>query len=140
MKKLGEKRGYSLIEITVALGLLAVGLLSILSLFSMGTRTSKRSIYCTEAILVLKSLAEEQKLITNFATAKNPVPETDVPSKYTNLKGLKYKIDVVALDSSNPDYKWVQRRVTVFYYEGYDPKTGLHTKKKSFSVDVFLDF
>ena len=57
-----SKKGFSLIEVVAALGLMAMGLLSILAAFSITMRTSERSSKYTEATFLLQRIAEEEKL------------------------------------------------------------------------------
>ena len=129
---MSKNKGYSLIEIVVSLGLLAAGILSVLSLFSMATKTSVRSMGYTEATLLLQKVAEEIKLETyNNIITKNGVIQNFSPGE-TNLPNAYYICKIVHNASTNPDYKWLQVRITVYW--------KVRGKNYNLSTDVFLDF
>lgn len=62
-------RGFSLIELVVALGLLAVGLIGVVRLFPVGLRASHRSEVVSKATFLAQQQLEELKLLGYDAIA-----------------------------------------------------------------------
>ena len=62
-------KGFTLVEILMALIVLGVGLVAILSLFAVGSYSSRRALNGTRAALFAQTILEERKAlsITNFA-------------------------------------------------------------------------
>ena len=77
-------RGFSLIEIVVALGLLATGLIGVIRLFPVGLRASKRSEVVSKAALLAQQQLEELKLKGYAALVADPpqVPLSGASGKY----------------------------------------------------------
>jgi prepilin-type N-terminal cleavage/methylation domain-containing protein len=57
------KRAFTLIEITIALLILAIGLVGILTLFPVGFDASGRAAHTTEATLLAQALIEDAKRV-----------------------------------------------------------------------------
>lgn len=100
-----KRKAFTLTEILLALAILGVGLVSILSLFAVGTRSAGRTLNVTRASLLAQLTFEELKLlsITDFGnslltdgghneTAINA--ESIKPGEYTNFsRALNVKDD-----------------------------------------------
>ncbi|MFC1623707.1 prepilin-type N-terminal cleavage/methylation domain-containing protein [Candidatus Omnitrophota bacterium] len=56
------KRGFSLLELIIAIGVLAIGLVGVLQIFPVGLRASYRSGMMTKAALLAKNKIEEVKM------------------------------------------------------------------------------
>ena len=67
-------RGFSLIELVVALGLLGVGLVGVVRLFPVGLRASKRSEVISKATLLAQQQLEEIKTFGFDALTATPPP------------------------------------------------------------------
>ena len=125
-----NKKGFTLIEVVAALGLLALGLLSIMAAFSISLRTSTRSSHNTEAAMIVQRLAEEEKLKGYDTTEVTPA--VDVPFA-TNFS-YQYEITEVNREAGlNP--QWIRKRVTVSWTRYVH---GGQTKKGQLSVDVVI--
>ena len=114
-KSFQTKRAFSLLELIFALGLLAVGIFSIMAAFSLSMKAASRSARTTEATLILQRLIDEQKIKGYDISIVPPVGEEDtkVPVPFdTNNKGFYYTIEVLENDEQE---KWVKKRVTVFW-------------------------
>ena len=119
-RKCDMNKGFTLIETVAAIGLLAVGLLSVLAVFSLGMNSTMRSGRYTEATIILQRLAEEEKLkgADNTATVL-----TDVSSSI-----LPYQYQVVVYESSAGE--WVHKRIDLFWQSG--------SNTESLSTDIFV--
>lgn len=69
-----RERGFSLIELVVALGLLGVGLIGVVRLFPVGLRASKRSEVISKATLLAQQQLEEVKTFGFDALIATPPP------------------------------------------------------------------
>jgi len=78
-----DKKGFSLLEITIALVLLTVGLVSVLHLFPAGLKAGKRASFYNEATLVAQERLEEIKRvgITEVETWLDQVAEAELQGK-----------------------------------------------------------
>ena len=126
LKKKG-KNGFSLIEIVAALGLLSIGMLSILAAFSVSMKSTQRSERHTEVTMVLQRLAEEEKLKGYNLVEINPAINVD-------LTNLPYTYTVTVIDQSPGglnDDKWVKKKVQVFW------QRGLSTFDMSIDIYIF---
>ena len=80
----GRASGFSLIEMVVAMGLLAMGLIGVIRLFPVGLRASKRSEVVSKATFLAQQRLEELKLAGYAALAADPptVPLSGASDKY----------------------------------------------------------
>lgn len=68
INRYSKSKAFTLVEILLALAILGVGLVSILSLFTIGTHSARRALNVTRASLLAQLTLEELKLlsITNY--------------------------------------------------------------------------
>lgn len=111
-----RRRGFSLVEILIALGILAVGLVSVFALFGAATMTHRRGVdHTTVGLLSLAALSE----------AKGALAGDDPPADVTNAKlsgfpeSYAYDIEYEPLDDARQEYKVV---VTVRWQRGGEPR------------------
>ena len=57
------RRGFSLLELIIAIGVLAIGLVGVLRIFPVGLRASQRSGMLTKAAFLAKNKIEEVKMM-----------------------------------------------------------------------------
>lgn len=120
-----KKKGYSLIEMVAALGLLGVGVLSVLAVFSLGMQSSLRSARYSEASILLQRIAEEEKLeIYNTTETGNPIPAT-VPN---TILPYTYQVLIYGFDLNN----WVHKRINVLWQQG--------NNQESLSTEIFCTY
>lgn len=94
-----KNRAFTLVEILLALAILGAGLVSILSLFAVGTHSARRALNSTRAALLAQLTFEELKLlsITNYAG----ITDSTVVSSFKS--GLsEYNDFSLALDEDDP--------------------------------------
>ncbi len=110
-------RGFSLVEILIALAILAVGMVSVFALFGAATITHRRGVDHTNVgLLALAALSEAKEALTGDGT---PVDVADqklpgFPDAYT------YDIEYEPLGDDRLEYKVV---VTVKFQRGGEPHT-----------------
>ena len=68
------KKGFSLLELIIAIGVLAIGLVGVLQIFPVGLRASYRSGMVTKAAFLAKNKIEEVKM-TDFDSITKIPPE-----------------------------------------------------------------
>jgi Tfp pilus assembly protein PilV len=121
-----KSKGFSLIEVVASLGVLTIGILSILSLFAMSMQASKRAGYYSAGTFLLQQLAEEEKRKGYDASA---VPAW-TPLQYDNKIPFEYQI----LTSAQALY--VQKTVSVRWNEGFNVAGA--SKKMQVSAKLFI--
>lgn len=109
--------GFSLIEILIALAILAVGLVSVFALFGAATMTHHRGVdHTTVGLLALSALAEAKEALSGDS------PPADVEGQ--KLPGFpdyySYDIKYEPIGTGRLEYKVV---VTVKWQRGGDPKS-----------------
>ncbi len=119
------ERGFSLIEIVVALGLLATGLIGVVRLFPVGLRASKRSEVISKAALLAQQQLEELKLRGYAALAADPpdAPLSGSAGTYQWAVAVA-SVDAVGLPTPN-DLRAVT--VTVQWPEGKQTRSTVVT-------------
>ncbi len=66
------KRGFSLLELVIAIGVLAIGLIGVLQLFPMGLRASQRAGMISKATFLAQRKMEDIRLAGFDAFSSNP--------------------------------------------------------------------
>jgi uncharacterized protein (TIGR02598 family) len=133
MKKLVQ-RGFTLLEVIVSLGILSVGLLSILSAFSVGITVSKKATQQSDSVYILRKLVEEEKAKgfsaadTGYATT--PLTAADKMGKCAFAQIYKG----VQILSRNDAQKWFWKRITV----SWDYTVAGVAKTGSVSADILI--
>lgn len=110
------KKGFSLLELIIAIGVLAVGLVGVLQIFPVGLRASYRSGMVTKAAFLAKNKIEEVKMADFDAITKIP---PDIPLSGTEgdfdweifidrpvLEGMESNDDIRKLTVR---IKWIER-------------------------------
>ena len=100
-------RGFTLIEIVASLGILGLGMLSMLAAFSISMKASTRSARYTEATMVLQRIAEQEK-IDGYNSAV--VVRTPVSTLFDTNFDYFYRIEVPSFSAAEG---WAQRRIIV---------------------------
>lgn len=110
-------RGFSLVEILIALAILAVGLVSVFALFGAATMTHRRGVDHTNVgLLSLAALAEAKEALTGDGA---PVDVTD--QKVPGFPdGYSYDIEYEAIGDGRLEYKVL---ITVKWQRAGDPRT-----------------
>lgn len=93
MKKCRRLNGFTLIEITISLAILAVGLLALLALFPVGFDAAKRAANITQATIFAQQKMEETKKAGYPVTAANG-----------DFSDSNYKWKIEVSDESPQDY------------------------------------
>lgn len=121
MKK--HNSGFSLIEVTLALGIAAFSLVSILGVIPVGLNTSAGAKRQTEAVSIISSIAADLRSITTSATpssrygikvgtaGSNSFYFTESGAMCGSPTGAIYCATVTANPPSTRDATWVQLRV-----------------------------
>ena len=94
-----KKEAFTLLEIVIALAILAIGLVGILSLFPVGFEASRRASMLTEATILAQQQMEEFKLagynhLDTTYTDGAPSGFTDFPDG----SGLKWQVTVTEVN------------------------------------------
>ena len=101
-KASGRAAGFSLIEIVVALGLLAMGLIGVIRLFPVGLRASKRSEGLSKATFLAQQRLEELRLAGYAALSADPpaVPLSGSLGSYQWTAQVE-PVDAIGLPTTN---------------------------------------
>jgi len=111
-----SKKGFTLLEIVIALAILAIGLVGILSLFPVGFEASRRASMLTEATIHAQQKMEEFKQ-GGYDYLDTTYTDT-VPSGYTAFtdgSGLEWQVTVAEINppgnlkSVTLDIKWQEK-------------------------------
>lgn len=125
---MNRNTGFTLVEILLALAILGTGLVGILSVFTVGTNTVRRTIALTEAGFIVQMVFEDFKRQGHTNPASLVVPEEDIAKHYSgyevappvitpveNISGL-YKVDL-SIHKENNDEPLVQFTTYITKYE-----------------------
>ena len=95
-------RGFSLIEMVVAMGLLAMGLIGVIRLFPVGLRASKRSEVVSKGTFLAQQRLEELKLAGYAALSATPptVPLSGSSGQYQWAATVE-PVDAAGLPTTN---------------------------------------
>jgi uncharacterized protein (TIGR02598 family) len=111
-----RKNGFTLLEIVIALAILAIGLVGILSLFPVGFEASRRASMLTEATIHAQQKMEEFK--QEGYDYLNTTYTGNTPSGYTDFgdnSGLEWQVTVSEIDppgnlkSVTLDVRWQEK-------------------------------
>lgn len=110
-------RGFSLIEILIALGILAVGLVSVFALFGAATATHRRGVdHTTTSLLALAALAEAKEALQG----DNSPADIEGKSVPGFPDGYTYDISFEPIGNAQIEYKVT---VTVKRQRGGEPQS-----------------
>ncbi len=124
-----NKSGFTLIEITVALLILAVGLVGILTLFPVGFDAAGRAANITKATFLAQKLIEDLKREGYGTTVQSALTETiyevDLDAPYSN-----YEYEISADDSmfGSLAASICEVTVTVYWPAGADNQRSVELK------------
>jgi len=120
-------KGFTLIEVVVALAILGVGLMVIIELFSGGLRLARTSMEYTKAVNFARTKMEEMTVKPAVVEGTEEGESDDKTFRW--LVGVK-KVDLLSIDKSvdyKPPIELYQVKIDVFWKSG--------TKEKSTSVE-----
>jgi len=123
----GRNRGFTLIEVVVALAILGVGLMVIIELFSGGLRLARASMEYTKAVNYARTKMEEMTVKPVVVEGTEEGESDDKTFRWQ--VGVK-KVDLLSIDKSmdyKPPIELYQVKIDVFWKSG--------TKEKSTSVE-----
>ena len=121
-----NKSAFTLIEITIALLVLTVGLLGILALFPVGLDASGMAAMTTKATFLAQEDIEEAKRL-GYGNVVEIDPKQPAPAPYAQFD---HKITLVIHDPPNP---WDEVTVAVSWPVGED-----EADQKSITVTTFI--
>ena len=122
-----QKKGFTLIEVVVALAILGVGLTVIIELFSGGLRLGRASMEYTKAVNYARTKMEE---ITMKPAVEEGTEEGESDDKAFRWQVGVKKVDLLSIDNSidyKPPIQLFQVKIDVFWKSG--------SKEKSTSVE-----
>jgi len=122
-----RNRGFTLIEVVVALAILGVGLTVIIELFSGGLRLARASMEYTKAVNYARTKMEE---ITVKPAVAEGAEEGEFDDKSFRWQVGVKKVDLLSIDKSidyQPPVELYQVKIDVFWKSG--------TKEKSTGVE-----
>jgi prepilin-type N-terminal cleavage/methylation domain-containing protein len=113
-----RRAGFTLVEVLVALGIMAIGITAVIGVFTMATTTHKRAIDATSAALIAQSAVAELRgaLTVRFDAAALPVaggggaaPDAPAPvlawrrgAHDPSFPGYSYDVLLTPLDAKKP--------------------------------------
>ncbi|MBU3910996.1 MAG: prepilin-type N-terminal cleavage/methylation domain-containing protein [Candidatus Omnitrophica bacterium] len=103
------KRGFSLLELIIAIGVLAVGLVGVLQIFPVGLRASQRAGMITKAAFLAQNKIEEIKM-TGFDSITALPPKIPLAGEDNDFE---WEIAINELDLNGLDNNDDIRKVTV---------------------------
>jgi general secretion pathway protein I len=127
IRRFSPNKGFTLIEVVVALAILGVGLTVIIELFSGGLRLARASMEYTKAVNYARIKMEE---ITMKPAVEEGTQEGESEDKTFRWQVGVKKVDLLSIDKSvdyKPPIELYQVKIDVFWKSG--------TKEKSTSVE-----
>lgn len=115
MITINHKKGFSLLELIIAIGVLAIGLVGVLQIFPVGLRASYRSGMMTKAAFLAKNKTEQAKMAGFDALAKLP-PEIPLSGTEGDFD-WQISIDNVQLEGLEPGADIRKLTVTISWIE-----------------------
>ena len=119
------ERGFTLIAILVAIGLLALGITAVLFLFAMGARSHRRATLRTQAALLAEAVVN--RLQAEFPQAAEPQAITNATDP--DFPGFTYDVSFSPLDDNAQYYK-----VTVVVRWGEPGLPGTERDSETFAT------
>lgn len=113
-----RNRGFTLIEVVVALAILGVGLTVIIELFSGGLRLARASMEYTKAVNYARTKMEE---ITVKSAVQEGTGEGESDDKSFRWQVVVKKVDLLSIDKSidyKPPIELYQVKIDVFWISG----------------------
>ncbi|MFH1854752.1 MAG: prepilin-type N-terminal cleavage/methylation domain-containing protein [Candidatus Omnitrophota bacterium] len=97
-----NKKGFSLLELIIAIGVLAIGLVGVLQIFPVGLRASQRAGMITKAAFLAQNKMEEVKMAGFDAITELP-PKIPLAGSDSDFEwGIAIdKVDLNGLDNSD---------------------------------------
>jgi len=117
-------KGFSLIEVVASLGVLTIGIMSVLSLFALSMQSSKRAGYYSAGTFLLQQIAEEEK--------RKGYDVSAVPLTSKTYNGMPFKYQIV----TNAQALYVQKIVTIQWDEGFNAAGA--SKQMQVSAKLFI--
>jgi len=114
----GQNKGFTLIEVVVALAILGVGLMALIELFSGGLRLARASMEYTKAVNYARTKMEE---ITMKPTVQEGTEEGESDDKAFRWQVGVKKVDLLSIDKSmdyKPPVELFQVKIDVFWKSG----------------------
>ena len=114
----GDRRGFTLIEILLAIGILAVGITAVLFLFAMGARSHRRAIDRTRSAILAETVINQIK-----ATLADTVPANIPPiAGATHADFPEFAYDVTFSQLYPPETAFYKVRVVVRWGDPAAPR------------------
>jgi len=113
-----QKRGFTLIEVVVALAILGVGLTVIIELFSGGLRLARASMEYTKAVNYARTKMEEIAVKPELQVGTG---EGESDDKAFRWQVVVKKVDLLSIDKSmdyKPPVELYQVKIDVFWKSG----------------------
>ena len=113
-----RNRGFTLIEVVVALAILGVGLTVIIELFSGGLRLARASMEYTKAVNYARTKMEE---IAVKSAVQEGTGEGESDDKSFRWQVVMKKVDLLSIDKSmdyKPPIELYQVKIDVFWISG----------------------
>jgi prepilin-type N-terminal cleavage/methylation domain-containing protein len=113
----GAGRGFTLLEVLIAVGILVMGMTGVLAVFATATRSHGRAVHSTESAIIATSLVSEAR--ARFRESGSLIPV--VGGKYPGKDRYAYDIDYVYLDKDADEalmrvtVRWAERGEGVHY-------------------------
>ena len=90
MKLLNKQKGFTLIEILIALVILSISLLGLASLMAMTTKNNSFGSHVTEAVTIAQDKLEEFRAVRSQAPPLGDIPDGPGQDQKTGSTGINY--------------------------------------------------